>query len=113
MNFYSAKVRLAGDVRHEVHRINLSAPEVMVLRAIHGADAVVNIKKTGHWQTSHAGERDRLAMDYGPKIVADLFGPEHRELPLIAPGVSDEVEESDEVKRPDLKQAETVDDMSA
>ena len=43
MQFYDCKVRLGGNVMHEVRKENITAPEIMVLRALHGDDAVVEI----------------------------------------------------------------------
>lgn len=44
---YSAVIRHAGKRSYEIHRKNLTAPEIIVLRAIHGDDAVIAVKDTG------------------------------------------------------------------
>jgi len=75
----SALVRLGGDVRNEVPRTDLTAPEIALLRAIHGGnDAVRAVKKTGERAVSVMQEKARLADIYGrrdaqAKILEQLF----------------------------------------
>lgn len=97
MRFYNAKVRLAGSLLHEVYKEGLSAPEIMLLRHIHGQDAVVDIKyvdEKTYGPDENAVERDRLRLIYDDVTpnqearnskVEELFGPPHRELPQTAP----------------------------
>lgn len=85
MDIYKCKVRLSGSLLNEVPKINVSAPEVIVLQHTHGSDAVVDLRKTGEKRADNFGERDRLASIYGFKVVGELFGPQHRELPGVAP----------------------------
>ena len=97
MRFYNAKVRLAGSLLHEVYKERLTAPEVMLLRTIHGQDAVVDLKfvdEQNYGPTENEAERDRLRLIYddvspGQEVRASkveaLFGPPHRELPQTAP----------------------------
>lgn len=96
MHFYTAKVRLGGNVLNEVDKIGISAPEVICLRAIHGADALAGLRKTGERKVNPEAERDRLDAEYSVGLHAartslvELFGPGHRELPMTAPGVVDD-----------------------
>lgn len=98
MKLYSGKIRLAGNLLNEVPRIGLTAPEIIILRHIHGADAVVNIQETGSDKRPHGEERDRLAQAYNPKVVFDLFGLEHRELPIELPRAEVAGAEDDEIQ---------------
>lgn len=106
MKFYKCKVRLGGNLHNEVDKIGVSAPEVIVLRVIHGADSVVNIKEIAEKQVKHPEERARLAGLYNnpPGLVASLFGPPHQPLPLEAPDILAEapVDESEPVEKPVL-----------
>ncbi|OFX03283.1 MAG: hypothetical protein A3E78_12165 [Alphaproteobacteria bacterium RIFCSPHIGHO2_12_FULL_63_12] len=79
-------LRLGGSLSHVIPKPDVTAPEIMVLRAIHGADAVVDIKPTRMDKTSHRAERERLENVYGQpgpsgkpgfgaKAIVDLFGP--------------------------------------
>jgi hypothetical protein len=43
MNYYDIKLRLAGSLNNEVNKHNVSAPEVMLLNALHGGGAVVSL----------------------------------------------------------------------
>ena len=90
MNFYNATVRLRGDTAHEVEKKALTAAEIMVLRRIHGLDAVVRVVAVpaplGGPEWSHREERDRLRKLYCDKeltagLVNELFGPDHIPLP--------------------------------
>jgi hypothetical protein len=78
---YSAYIRHAGKRSFEIRKLNLTAPEIVVLRAIHGNDAVVNIEKTGkrdvknvNGQTellTHTGELDRLRQAFKDFLTED------------------------------------------
>lgn len=88
MHIYDATVRLGGDTAHEVDKSGLTAPEIMVLRRLHGLDAVVRIKpvQPRGGPFNHRAERDRLRGLYGDRdatagLVNELFGPDHTPLP--------------------------------
>ncbi len=88
MNFYNCTVRLGGDTAHEVNKAGLTAPEIMVLRRIHGLDAVVRIAPalTIQKARSNREERDHLRHIYCSTegcqdYVNELFGPDHIPLP--------------------------------
>ncbi len=87
MRMYDCTVRLNGDTSSEVLKLGVTAPEIIVLRHIHGADAVVRIiPKTQH-RASHSEERDRLvrlyegAKEHKQGMILHLFGPPH--IPLM------------------------------
>ncbi len=91
MNIYDATIRLKGDTAHEVNKAGLTAPEIMILRRIHGLDAVVRIipvpPTPDQLAMSHRAERDRLRKLYCDReetamLVNELFGPDHVPLPL-------------------------------
>lgn len=86
MDIFTCKLRLGGSVLNEVPKINVSAPEVLVLRAIHGHDAVVDMRRTGGKHANHNEERERLSQVYGADKVLELFGPSHRDLPTKVAG---------------------------
>lgn len=101
---YSAKIRLAGKLENEVWKHELTAPEIHVLRHIHGNDAVLEIKSTGKKvKRDEDQERARLAQFYrngpekaGEKLIASIFGVAGA-LPTTVPNiVFKEVEEFDE-----------------
>lgn len=68
MDLYSCTVNLFSKNQNQVHKTDCTAAEIMLLRAIHGAnhegvggnEPVVNIKKTGEAQRTDAEERERL-----------------------------------------------------
>ena len=84
---YDCTVRLNGDTSSEVSKLGVTAPEIIVLRHIHGADAVVRIEPKTQHRASHSEERDRLTRIYeGGKehkqgMILHLFGPPH--IPLM------------------------------
>lgn len=96
MDIYKGKLRLAGDMRNEVRKGDLTAPEVILLRKIHGDDAFVELEKTGSKKADHQAERQRLYLEYPAAVNADakkhfveeLFGPNHQDLPTSVPGVA-------------------------
>ncbi len=90
MNLYNAAIRLQGDTAHEVEKKGLTAAEIMVLRRIHGLDAVVRIvavpPSLDAPGRSQREERDRLRKLYCDRdltagLVNELFGPDHIPLP--------------------------------
>jgi hypothetical protein len=103
MKIYSAKIRLSGSIMNEVRRDNLSAPEVILLRHLHGHDAVTDIVEVGGDRRAHSDERERLGDLYdsgGEKgLILTLFGPPHQELPSELPEVSKPVEHKPRRKR--------------
>ena len=81
MDFFTCKVRLSGSVLNEVPKINVTAPEIVMLRHLHGHDAVVGLKRTKSENVEHGVERERLSLLYGEKRMIEVFGQAHRELP--------------------------------
>lgn len=107
MQLYNCKVRLGGSNNNEVFKPSVTAPEIILLRADHGYDAVVDIVPTEMKRLSHAEERIRLAGQYKVALVTELFGPDHRELPNRVPDIDhsaiDGPGESEDVSPEDLK----------
>lgn len=113
---YDFKLRLEGSVLNEVPKEGLTAAEVDMLRALHGADAVVGLVEAGEVSRSDAAERERVKslfmnplLDGPPRLKAktemfrDLFG--HDSLPMpkalaVAEVVEDEDDEVAEDKPP-------------
>lgn len=63
---YDATVNLKLSNNNQVRKSKLSAPEVMMLRAIHGGeDAVHNLRHTGAVEISNADMRGQLDGRYG------------------------------------------------
>lgn len=99
MDYYNAVVRNMGDVRYEVSKENISAPEVIIMREIHGFDGVVRIEYSKtieegdeEGQYDEGAEIERLNMLYAdglagikkPTDVETLFG-RGRDLPTYLP----------------------------
>lgn len=86
MRLYTAKVRIAGSLEHEVIKHNLTAAEIHLLTHIHAGKhpVVVDIVHTGDVKNrSDVKERARLAEIYskgelvedrGAKLLTSLFG---------------------------------------
>lgn len=87
MEMYNCKVRLGGSVSNEVPKANASAAEIIVLRHLHGAEAVIDIDLVSDAKVAHQAVRDDLAKVYGEAVVEELFGPAHRDLPIKLPQV--------------------------
>ena len=103
---YSGVVRLGGIVTSEVYRPcrgedghrpddsdlghlsnELTAPEIILLQAVHGSDAVVKAKRSVEIRRDTKAEYDRLAAKYGIKVVKSLFPNFFVPLPTSAPGL--------------------------
>lgn len=80
MQYYHAKIRLAGSTMNEVQK-TLSAPEILVLQYIHGVDAVVNVKFHEERRVNLREEKERLKGLYDQALVKreqsidSIFGP--------------------------------------
>lgn len=77
---------------NEVPKDGLTAAEVVLLKQIHGDDAVVELKCTGEVSRADEYERSRLRDIYGaanPRadIIKETFGVEGIQLPQFIPGV--------------------------
>jgi hypothetical protein len=99
MQLYQCKVRLMGLLTNEVFKPEVSAPEIMLLRAFHGDDAVVDITETRVSGIANDAERERLLRIYmnqksnnveqikgKQNIWFGLFGPMTASLPTKLPG---------------------------
>ena len=82
MNLYDCKVRLAdaaGLTLTEVVKTGVTAPEVILLRHIHGDERVVGLTTAGLAKDFNANEEiSRLALEY-PKLI-DHAG---KQMPLV------------------------------
>lgn len=95
MRTWSCIVRLAGSRNNEVRKSSCSAAEIILLRSIHGQDAVHDIREAPDNGRSHEQERAWLAHTYasardsesGKAWVSFLFGPSHQELPTTLPAM--------------------------
>lgn len=80
MQYYKAKVRLAGSTMNEVQKV-LSAPEILVLQYIHGVDAIINVKLVREETINLREEKQRLKGLYDQALVKreqsidTIFGP--------------------------------------
>lgn len=80
MQYYKAKIRLAGSTMNEVQKV-LSAPEILVLQYIHGVDAIVSVKIIEEKRVNLREEKERLKGLYDQALVKrdqsidTIFGP--------------------------------------
>lgn len=101
MQLYSANIRLGGLMLTDVPKINVTAGEVILLRSIHGADGVINIKHIGQAERSSNAERERLVALYGEEKFVGVFGGAYvvqlpDKLDEIASSTKEPVEEEEE-----------------
>lgn len=108
---YDCKVRLGGSVLNEVPKTGITAPEIEVYRAIHGSDAVVDVKLAGQVKRSDRDERARIEDLFAPagalgdvvakkkRMIADLFGHASNPLPkeLVEQAVEEDLEDDADV----------------
>ncbi len=76
MQVCNCTVAIAGEAGMTVAKTGVTVPELLILRAIHGDDAVRNVEITGTVDTSSPEERERLSGIYRkpPTIVRDTLG---------------------------------------
>jgi len=77
MDYYSARIRLQGSPLLEVWKQDLPAPELMLLNAIHGGEAVAQYERTGTREftaSDHRALRVTLTEKYATKQkILDAF----------------------------------------
>lgn len=86
MDYLTCTVRLSGSVQNTVFKRGVSPAEVEVLKAIHGADAVVDIElsSSDDKETDAIAERERLAARYKAATVMAVYPGSRPTLPLTA-----------------------------
>ena len=73
MHTYSCKVRLAGSVMNEVRKTDLLAAEVVLLRFIHGEDAVTEVRNVGEIKLTQEEAKAHMMQNYverSPEVAA-------------------------------------------
>lgn len=65
MQLCDATVRLNDSTSHTVFKTEITPPEILVLRQIHGEGAVVDIVHKSTIRRDHDEEWERLVKDYG------------------------------------------------
>lgn len=95
-------IALGGDIMNTVPKSGVTAAEIAVLQAIHGSDAVHEVKITGTIERSQRVERERLKTTYGN--ARDNAGVAHVE--RLYPGAAARVfEDFDELGLDDAQYA--------
>jgi predicted nucleotidyltransferase len=76
MQLLNCTVAIGGEAGMTVFKERVTVPELMVLRAVHGDDAVRNIEVTGTTTFTSADERERLGLVYiSPEgVVRETLG---------------------------------------
>ena len=85
MRMYNCHVRLGGTTTSEVPLAGITAAEIIVLRHVHGLDAVVCIEAKNQATASNSAIRELLRKKYEGEnklgMIDSLFGPTHMPLP--------------------------------
>jgi hypothetical protein len=89
MEYANVEIRLAGSLENTVLK-EVSVPEIPVLKAIHGHDSVLNIKKSRLGEVNSKEERERLERQYTPAIVEKLFPGVLNKLPTTLAEIGEE-----------------------
>lgn len=88
MHYCCASIKLAGGHQTIVPRDSfnpVSWPEIEIIRAIHGDDAVVDVKPFVRVEQTAKEEKERLLQKYG-SIVEDVFPGRNPQMELEAVG---------------------------
>lgn len=96
MRRYDLKIRLSGSVQNEILKDKVPAAEVMLLRRLHGGDAIVILKEWPSDKSEHDEVREELERNYSralekleptPMTFEQIFGPSHIALPDRLPDI--------------------------
>jgi hypothetical protein len=72
MEYANAEIRLSGSLENTVVK-EVSASEIPIIKQLHGADAVLNVKKSRVDKIDLAEERIRLDITYKPDVVSKVY----------------------------------------
>jgi hypothetical protein len=97
MQMIGADIALGGDIKNVVRREDLTWPELVLMRDIHGEAAVTNIEVVGESPLDPNDEINRLKARYGRKFVR-VFGRHADQLPLTPPASIPRWDDEVEVK---------------
>lgn len=64
MHKMSLMLSIAGDIQNQIFLQDITVPELVLLRAIHGADSAKGIDVSDAGKVDHREERDRLKQKY-------------------------------------------------
>ncbi|CAK0773586.1 hypothetical protein WCLP8_5030005 [uncultured Gammaproteobacteria bacterium] len=81
MQVCSCLVRHDGEMNHVTFKPNVTVAEIVILRAIHGEDAIVDILPVNMDRRTHEEEVDRLARIYTDPVVKRLWSGFRPRLP--------------------------------
>lgn len=73
MELYKAEVCIGGLLTNTIIKNDITAAEILILRNIHGDDAVRSIKTLGEVNREYNKEYERLLFTYGRKKVQAAF----------------------------------------
>jgi hypothetical protein len=74
MQLYDVSVRIGGNLNSVVPKQDVTAAEILVLRRLHGDDAVIDIRPTNMDKRSHGAEWARLVDIYGRNGSSSVDG---------------------------------------
>lgn len=98
MEYAQIEVRLAGSLENTVIK-EVPAAEIPVLKAVHGHDAIVNVKYTRTEAIDVKAERDRLERHFTPAVVEKLFPGINAKLPTTLADIGFESPEETVAKK--------------
>lgn len=81
MQVVNCSVRLGSNLNSVVRKTGVTVAEILVLRAIHGADSVVDIQRVMQDKRSRSDEMDRLLSLYSASVVKGVFPGANPSLP--------------------------------
>ena len=74
MDYHFVALAIGSDITHTITKDYVTAPEIVLLRAIHGETAVSEIRPTGSFDHDSDAERNRLGELYNDEKVEEVFG---------------------------------------
>lgn len=78
MQLCNLELRIGGSMLHTVPKIEATPAEILILKSLHGDDAVVNVRPTRMDKRSHDFEWDRLSKLYDQGGAMAAPGEESR-----------------------------------
>lgn len=80
MQIALAEILLNGNLQHSTVRV-VTAPEILILRDIHGGDAVINVADPVTVERTNAEETERLKIFFGSEAFSKVFPGSMPKLP--------------------------------
>ena len=116
MELARVEIRLSGSLANTVVRHNVTPPELLLLRELHGDEAIANIEYTGKAQKLHHEVLDSMHTFYntenGKRAMEKIFPGASPKLPTTFREIGYDISEEGELRQREQLQKKYQDELT-